>query len=128
MSRERTYHRQDAATRDIPADRDTRLAGLMPYSESARKRAVTRAEEWTRAQAIRLSVAPEEIIEAISRPKWGWFPDQVEAMSTADASLLAGPPHAAAVARIKAAPVLPIRLRLHEFERRNGRVNHAKAA
>ena len=88
------------------------------YDGQARSRYVAKAEAWTQAQAARLGYTSDEVLAAVRR---GWTPDRIEALATAEAHRLESRPESAPeiLAKLKAAPILPVRLspyeaRLHE--------------
>lgn len=93
------------------------------YDGQARSQYVAKAEQWTERQAARLGYTPDEILAAVRK---GWTPDRVEALPVAEAHRLEGRPGLAPEiqAKLKAAPVLPVRNRgtdPHHFKRRRDR-------
>ena len=93
------------------------------YDGQARSRYVAKAERWTHAQAARLGYTSDEILAAVRR---GWTPDRIERLAVAEAHRLEGRPGLTPgiLAKLKAAPVLPIRDRgtdPHHFKRRRDR-------
>jgi len=124
--RAKRNERREAMKREGAGARDTRLAGWMPVSECARKRAVARAHRWVGDQAERLGVDAAEILEAIREHMW--LPDLVEALPVAEAGSLAGRPFDASMAEIKAGPVRPIRLTRRASARDHGKLWHVLAA
>ena len=81
------------------------------YDPNERMAAVAKAEQWTERQASRLGYSPAEILAAVRR---GWVWSDIEALPTAQANRLEGRPGLALAAKLKAAPVLPIRLSPYE--------------
>ena len=77
------------------------------------------------AQAARLGYSTAEILASVRR---GWLPEDIEALATAEAHRLEGPPPVALTAKLKDAPVLPIRLSPHEARCHERFVNRPRAA
>lgn len=92
-----------------------------PWIETAQKRAVQRAEHWLKVQGLRLAMRPEHIREAIRAR--AWLPSEIETLSVAEASLLAGSPSQIVAAQFRAASVMPIRLPRRALARHVERVN-----
>lgn len=85
--------------------------GIFVPEAVARFDARDRAREWYETQSERLGLTVEELDDAVLR---GWCGDVIAELPASRASDLAGPPPldeelAAGIARIRAAPIRPLR-------------------
>ena len=83
---------------------------MIEHDYGARVRSVAEADAWTQNQAKRLGVEVEDLQAAGLR---GWCGEQIAALSIANAEDVLGAPPldpemAAAIERIRTAPVLPV--------------------
>lgn len=95
------------------------------YDGQARSQYVAKAEAWTERQAERLGYSTAEVLAAIRR---GWTAEDIEALATAEADRLEGPPRLALASKLKDAPVLPVRLSRYEARCHERFVSRPRAA
>lgn len=97
------------------------------YDGQARSRYVAKAEAWTERQAARLGYSTAELLAAVRR---GWTPDRIERLAVAEAYRLESRPglDPETLAKLKGAPILPVRLSRYEARQHDRVVLTPRAA